>query len=79
LKTSDLYGGTRHSTATALSEHLTPEQIKTGTLHKTNQAFERYFQRKARDAKFVYQTARNLQQIHNGKGEKKSSKLLKFS
>jgi integrase len=37
----DLYGGTRHSTVTALSEHLTPEQIKAGTLHSTNRAFER--------------------------------------
>jgi hypothetical protein len=30
----DLYGGTRHSTATALREFLSPEQIKAGTMHK---------------------------------------------
>ena len=41
----DLYGGTKHSTATALSQFLTPEQIKRGgTGSATNKAFERYFQ-----------------------------------
>ena len=50
-----MYGGTRHSTATALSKHLTPEQIKRGTMHKTNKAFERYFQGKAQDALMVYE------------------------
>ena len=57
----DLYGGTRHSTATALGRELTPEQIKKGTLHKTSAAFERYFQSQQSDAKMVYQKARNLQ------------------
>jgi integrase len=52
----DLYGGTRHSTVTALGERLSPEQIKAGTLHSTNKAFERYFQGHSRNAKFVYQT-----------------------
>ena len=41
----DLYGGTKHSTATALGQLLTPEQIKRGgTGSATNKAFERYFQ-----------------------------------
>lgn len=75
----DLYGGTRHSTATALSEVLTPEQIKSGTMHSTNKAFERYFQRKAIDAKVVYQTAKNLQQTYNKKSRSKSTKILKFN
>jgi hypothetical protein len=57
----DLYGGTRHSTVTALSKSLTPEEIKKGTMHSTNKAFERYFQKQASDAKMVYQKARNLQ------------------
>lgn len=61
----DLYGGTRHSTTTALSEELTPEQIKAGTLHSTNKAFERYFQGEARNAKIVYRTAQNLQHPAN--------------
>lgn len=50
----DLYGGTRHSSATALKEFLSPEQIKAGTMHSTNKAFERYFQRNTQDAIEVY-------------------------
>ncbi len=50
----DLYGGTRHSSATALKDKLTPEQIKAGTMHSTNKAFERYFQRNNQDAIDVY-------------------------
>lgn len=50
----DLYGGTRHSSATALKDHLSPEQIKVGTMHSTNKAFERYFQRNSQDAIEVY-------------------------
>lgn len=56
----DLYGGTRHSTTTALSEMLTPEQIRGGTMHSTNRAFERYFQKTARDALKVYQVVEAL-------------------
>ena len=38
-----LYGGTKHSTVTALGQVLSPEQIKRGgTGHRTNKAFERY-------------------------------------
>jgi hypothetical protein len=74
----DLYGGTRHSTATALGRELSPEQIKAGTLHKTNQAFKRYFQSKQADAKMVYQSARNLQHTYNQKGTHYRDKLLKF-
>lgn len=50
----DLYGGTRHSSATALKDILSPEQIKAGTMHETNRAFERYFQRNSDDAIQVY-------------------------
>lgn len=50
----DLYGGTRHSSATALKDRLSPEQIKAGTMHATNRAFERYFQRNNQDAIAVY-------------------------
>jgi integrase len=50
----DLYGGTRHSSATALKDRLSPEQIKAGTMHSTNKAFERYFQRNSQDAIEVY-------------------------
>jgi integrase len=53
VKDVDLYGGTRHSTITALGEFLSPEEVKRGSLHKTNKALERYLQGKARYAKKV--------------------------
>jgi hypothetical protein len=60
----DLYGGTRHSSATALKDYLSPEQIKAGTMHSTNKAFERYFQRNSQDAITVY----SLTDMGNKKG-----------
>ena len=48
----DLYGGTRHSTTTALGEVCTPEEIKDATGH-ASKAFERYFQATASRAKKV--------------------------
>jgi integrase len=65
----DLYGGTRHTTTTALSEKLTPEQIKQGTLHSTNKAFERYFQADFRNERLVYQTAKDLQQTYTNNSD----------
>ncbi|NOR23314.1 MAG: hypothetical protein GQ542_02790 [Desulforhopalus sp.] len=56
----DLYGGTRHSSATALKEHCSPEQIKAGTMHSTNKAFERYFQRNSQDAIEIYSLAEKI-------------------
>jgi integrase len=41
----DLYGGTRHSTVTALGEYFSAREIKdSGTFHSSNKAFERYMQ-----------------------------------
>ena len=51
------YGGTRHSSAVALREHFSPEQIKQGTMHQTNKAFERYFRIGADDIRGIYQEA----------------------
>jgi len=48
----DLYGGTRHSIATALGQVCTPEEVKDATGH-SSKAFERYFQGKASRAKVV--------------------------
>ncbi|MBT4363618.1 MAG: hypothetical protein HOD17_03940 [Desulfobacteraceae bacterium] len=56
----DLYGGTRHSTTTALSKVMSKEEIKGGSLHKTNKAFERYMQSKSADAMKVYKKASEL-------------------
>jgi integrase len=50
----DLYGGTRHSSVVALREHFSPEQIKQGTMHQTNKAFERYFRIEAEDVRNIY-------------------------
>ncbi len=67
----DLYGGTRHSTVTALREVFSPEKIrKSGTLHSTNKAFDRYLQVKTNDARSVYETANNLT-----KRKKKENKI----
>jgi len=55
----DLYGGTRHSSATALNKYLSPEQIKAGTMHSTDKTFERYFQTDSSDALAVFQLSSN--------------------
>ena len=45
-----LYGGTKHTVATALGQLLSPEEIKRGgTGSKTNKAFDRYFQPQKRE------------------------------
>jgi len=38
----DLYGGTKHSTATAIANNSSPEQAMRVTGHTTNKAFKRY-------------------------------------
>jgi hypothetical protein len=63
----DLYGGTRHSTLTALGEFLSPEEVKKGSLHKTNNALERYLQGRARYAKKV--SAQVVKMQNDKKGE----------
>ena len=50
----DLYGGTKHSSATALRMYRTPEQIKRATMHATNKAFDRYFRIELEDLREVY-------------------------
>ena len=51
----DMYGGTRHTTACALRERYSPEQIKRATMHSTNAAFERYFRMDLEDIRSIYQ------------------------
>ena len=64
----DLYGGTKHSTATALGELLTPEEIKRGgTGSATNKAFERYFQPRRTESLKVTSAVRQLQKKRGGK------------
>ena len=59
----DLYGGTRHSSVIALTDFATPEQIKAGTMHTTNKAFERYYQVRKSDLKSLYTVASGVRQI----------------
>ena len=54
----DLYGGTRHSSAIALTNLATPEQIRRATMHATNSAFERYYQVTVAEVRDVYQATR---------------------
>lgn len=54
----DLYGGTRHSSARALGEFNSPEEIKRATMHTTNKAFERYFQIELEDVRNVYENTK---------------------
>ena len=44
IKGLDLYGGTRHSTATAIADLADPASAKMASGHQTNKAFERYCQ-----------------------------------
>ena len=58
----DLYGGTRHSTATALGEHFSRQEIMTaGSLHKTNKAALRYIQAEKNKSILVYRKVREMQ------------------
>lgn len=51
----DLYGGTKHSTVTALKKKYSPEEIKNkGTGHKTNKAFDRYLMIDDEDSRELY-------------------------
>lgn len=58
IKGVDLYGGTRRSSAIALTNFATPEQIKRATMHTTNAAFERYYQVTIDAVRNVYQATR---------------------
>ncbi len=57
----DLYGGTRHSSTTALRDNFTPGDIRrAGTLHTTNKAFDRYLQFNKNDALEIYKKANSI-------------------
>ncbi len=66
----DLYGGTKHSSATALRKHRSPEQIKKATMHSSNQAFERYFRVELDDLRDIYSdTRRTPEKVSPKRGE----------
>jgi integrase len=56
----DLYGGTKHSTATALSKRMSPEQIQQGIMLESNEAFRRYLLPDITKAQMVYEQADSL-------------------
>lgn len=58
IENVDLYGGTRHSSAMALRELASPEQIKRSMMTSTNKAFERYFRIESEEVRNVYQLTR---------------------
>jgi integrase len=66
----DLYGGTRHSSAIALRQYRTPEEIRRATMHSTNKAFERYFRIESEDLRSIYRDALSK--------SRKDRKVLKF-
>ncbi len=77
VKGVDLYGGTKHSTATALGEFLTPEQIKRGgTGSATNKAFERYFQLRRTESAKVVSAIKKMQKKQAGKVVKMRNKKM---
>lgn len=59
VKGVSIYPGTKHSTAMGLRAALTPEQIKSITLHSTSAAFNRYFQTSG-------EALRDLQTVRGG-------------
>ena len=61
----DLYGGTRHSSTTAMKKFFSPEEIKGGTGH-ISEAFERYFQRQSNDAVTVYDKIQEVRGDNKG-------------
>lgn len=66
VKDVDLYGGTRHSSATAARETMTPEEIRMYiTEHKTNKAFDRYLQV---DAQKQREASRVIRGTKKGRG-----------
>jgi integrase len=54
IENVDLYGGTRHSSTSALSEYFTEDEIQDSTQHKTNKAFRRYFRANAEPKRNIY-------------------------
>lgn len=73
-----LYALTKHSTVTALGELLTPEEIKRGTEHQTNAAFERYMLPSMRDKIKVRTALKQLRGDNEVITENEDSKIVNF-
>jgi len=64
IKEIDLYGGTKHSTVTALGEKLTPEQIQRGGTGHASDAFKRYMLPDVNEAVVVSQAINDMQELN---------------
>ena len=74
IKDVDLYGGTRHSTTSAMGEYFNKEEIRDmGTQHGTNKAFERYFRTDVKPKRTFYEKVREMQE-----GKKKGGDVVKI-
>jgi len=71
IKDVDLYGGTKHSTITALNQEYSPEEIKRGAQISTNKAFDRYLQLSPDERRKLYEKAR-------GSGKELAKVLMTF-
>ncbi|MDR2947296.1 MAG: hypothetical protein LBV79_11210, partial [Candidatus Adiutrix sp.] len=56
----DLYGGTKHSTATALRRVASYEEVRKATGHTTNKAFDRYLRLEGETMKGLYARRQDL-------------------
>ena len=74
----DLYGGTRHSSAKALRQFCSPEEIKRATMHSTNKAFERYFQIESDDLRTIYGKTRGAKKALKNFSASGNDKVLIF-
>ena len=74
----DLYGGTKHTTAWALGQFHSPEQIKRAAMISTNKAFERYFSIDPTDIRAIYETAQGATKVQLNKEPSQQAKLLIF-
>jgi integrase len=62
----DLYGGTRHSSASDLGKYYSPEEVMAdGTGHTTSKSFLRYFHVRAEKKRAVATTARGREHLVN--------------
>ena len=64
----DLYGGTWHSTVRELRKYRTPEEIRLGSMHSTNKAFERHYRVDPDDYRGIHRDAQgdNKNQMRKG-------------
>jgi len=59
----DLYGGTKHSTVTALGKLLTPEQIQRGVTGHASDAFKRYMIPDINEARIGAKAVKEIQKL----------------